>query len=101
MGTVVSNASPARLPGSEPLIGTYVTLERFSKQHVDDLYLSVGVDDSMWMFVPTGPFPDKQSFADMLDEGDLLKLGLQEDGVALQQLELTLDTGREQVWFYL
>jgi RimJ/RimL family protein N-acetyltransferase len=67
-GEVVSNTKPARLPGTEPLTGRHVTLERLTQKHFPDLYENVGAHPDIWACWPDGPFSTTLEFTDYLNE---------------------------------
>jgi len=63
LGVLVKNWSPARLPGSKTLSGKFVLLEILSAQkHAADLYQSYRGDDSIWDYMPSGPFGSSSQF---------------------------------------
>ena len=62
--TVLPNTDPALFPGPEPLIGQYVTLQRFARDHVSDLWNNVGSHDNVWTWWPRGPFSTPLEFVD-------------------------------------
>lgn len=66
LGPIVSDTSPALLPGPESLIGKHVTLERLNKRHTSDLYSAVGSTPSLWAQIPSGPFASFSEFADFV-----------------------------------
>lgn len=63
LGATVSNISPARYPGLEPIIGQHVTLERLSESHIPALYSSVGKNTDVWTYLGAGPFTKTSDFA--------------------------------------
>jgi RimJ/RimL family protein N-acetyltransferase len=72
LGAVVSNTCPAHLPGSEPLIGRHVTLERLAQDHFPDLFENLGTHADLWAWWPDGPFSTTSEFDEYLNE--LLKM---------------------------
>lgn len=67
-GEPVHNTSPAQLPGTEPLIGRHVTLERLTQEHFPDLYENVGSHADIWACWPDGPFSTILEFNGYLNE---------------------------------
>jgi RimJ/RimL family protein N-acetyltransferase len=67
VGTIVSNTNPAHLPGTEPLTGQHVTLERLTKNHFPDLYENVASHTDLWVWWPDGPFSTTSEFDDYLN----------------------------------
>jgi RimJ/RimL family protein N-acetyltransferase len=56
---------PARLPERAPLTGRFVTLEPLSpERHGEDLWrgLSGQENDSLWLYLPDGPFAERPAF---------------------------------------
>ena len=67
LGAVVSNTDPAHLPGSEPLTGQHVTLERLTQNHIPDLYEHVGSHANLWTWWPDEPPSTPSEFDDYLN----------------------------------
>ena len=63
LGARLSDTSPALLPGPEPLVGQYVTLERLTPEHISDLYENIGSHDALWTYTRYGPFSTTSDFA--------------------------------------
>ncbi|KAI9703945.1 MAG: hypothetical protein M1820_005727 [Bogoriella megaspora] len=66
LGAIVSNTEPAQLPGTGPLTGQHVTLERLTQNHFPDLYEDVGSHADLWTLWPGGPFSTRIEFDDYL-----------------------------------
>jgi RimJ/RimL family protein N-acetyltransferase len=72
LGAVVPNTNPAHLPGTEPLTGQHVKLERLTQNHFSDLYEYVGSHADLWTWWPDEPCSTASEFDDYLNE--LLKM---------------------------
>ncbi|MCJ1422011.1 hypothetical protein MMC32_008380 [Xylographa parallela] len=68
LAAVVSNTNPAHLPGSEPLTGQHVTLERLIQNHFPDLYENVGSHADLWTWWPDEPPSTASEFDNYLNE---------------------------------
>jgi RimJ/RimL family protein N-acetyltransferase len=68
LAPVVSNTSPARLPGPEPLTGKHVNLERLAQTHFSDLYENIGSHAELWIWWPDEPASTASEFDNYLNE---------------------------------
>src|ERR1041385_7807139 len=65
IGEIVSDVTPARLPGRQTLQGRFVSIEPLDPlAHADALYEGTHGDDrdELWRYLFEGPFPDRASF---------------------------------------
>ena len=59
----LSQWSPCSWPSFEPIQGRFVRLEPIAdERHFDDLWAAYSVDDSIWDYLPYGPFADFDEF---------------------------------------
>ena len=67
VGPVV-DTTPAKRPGDIALDGRYCRVETLDPgNHRADLWHAFKSDDSLWTYLPYGPFADERSFAEWLD----------------------------------
>lgn len=63
LGPVVAGWTVPRRPDAPVLEGQYVRLERLdAARHAEDLFAANRVDDSIWDYMPYGPFADLASY---------------------------------------
>ena len=63
LGVLVKNWSPARLPGPKTFSGKFVLLEILSAhKHAASLYQSYRGHDTIWDYMPSGPFGSSLQF---------------------------------------
>jgi RimJ/RimL family protein N-acetyltransferase len=63
------DTAPAARPGPVTLTGRYGRVERLNAaRHGDALWDAFRADDSIWTYLPFGPFPDRRQFDIWLDE---------------------------------
>jgi RimJ/RimL family protein N-acetyltransferase len=71
IGEIVSDVTPARLPGRQTLQGRFVSIEPLDPlAHADALYEGTHGDDrdELWRYLFEGPFPDRSGFDAYLRE---------------------------------
>ena len=62
VGPIVAGWRPAPLPGSEPMQGVRVGLERLSPAHCAELWPTIAGEDALWSYMAAGPFADAAGF---------------------------------------
>lgn len=55
-GTPLPDWTAPAHPSGEPLEGRFVRVERLGNSHTDELFDAFAVDDSLWTYMPYGPF---------------------------------------------
>lgn len=63
VGPVVAGWQPPPLPGSQPMAGRFVTLERLRPDHAPALWHAIAGQDGLWAYMSVGPFADEGAFA--------------------------------------
>ena len=67
LAPVVTDTSPAHLPGPEPLTGKHVLLERLTQKHFPDLYQSIGTHADLWTWWPDEPLKTASEFDEYMN----------------------------------
>jgi RimJ/RimL family protein N-acetyltransferase len=57
------NAWPAARPGAVMLVGNFGHIEKLDAHHAADLWPAVRGEDTLWSYLPYGPFTDEAAFA--------------------------------------
>jgi RimJ/RimL family protein N-acetyltransferase len=63
---IVTDTNPAQALGPEPLIGKHVKLERLTKDHIPDLWESIGSHPDIWTWWLEGPFTEPEFHENMV-----------------------------------
>lgn len=63
VGPVVPGWQGAPVPGPEPMVGRFVTLERLRPDHAPALWQAIAGQDDLWAYMAAGPFPDEGAFS--------------------------------------
>lgn len=66
LAPLVTNTSPAQLPGPEPLTGRHVILERLEEKHFPDLWENIGSQAELWTWWPDDPVKTAAEYDDYL-----------------------------------
>ncbi|MEJ0013821.1 MAG: GNAT family protein [Bauldia sp.] len=63
------DTTPSDRPGPVTLTGRYAQVEKLDpKRHAEGLWRVLKDDDRVWAYLPYGPFKDRATFEDWLDE---------------------------------
>lgn len=62
------NTASATLPPHATFTGRYALLEPLDAKHINDLYENLAQPEhhTLWTYLPSGPFQDKESFAEFI-----------------------------------
>jgi RimJ/RimL family protein N-acetyltransferase len=63
VGPVVPDWQGAPVPGPQPMVGRFVTLERLRPDHAPALWQAIAGHDDLWAYMAAGPFADEAAFA--------------------------------------
>jgi RimJ/RimL family protein N-acetyltransferase len=63
LGPVVAGWQAPHVPGSDPMAGRFVTLERLRPDHAPALWAAIAGRDDLWAYMAAGPFADESAFA--------------------------------------